>query len=483
MKLIPIAFLLTVFLIPPRSEAAMPSGAFVPSAPQTPEYVTGAPIPNAPGVPTGKNFLPIYQAWEKKVFIEAYRRSGQHDSQVEAFLTDASICLHGGNEQERTLLWTRGNILRDSGINDPAVLFLSALVEKTAPLREILFRRAAAGFEKSAYSPFLRFIALANDAECLAERGADAPTVAAADDRALEALRITFKTEYFPGDESLVLRWRLFTPTTDDLFRRQGVRMSAVFHEATNLPEWVRAYGEGRGYLAEAWKERRDVWASDVTEAGWHGFEENLAKARPLLTKSWELNPRDPGAATVMIYVATDDHGGKKDMRLWFDRAVAAEMDFYDAYQWFLWGLRPRWHGSHEEMLLLGDEFLRTGRFDTCVPFHYFKVVADIASEEADPKEIYGRPEIATNLKLVVDSYLATPNSPVDVSFAHTAAAILDFKAGDLASAKDHMAAIQFKPATNIDPGLKDDLSNLMRSIAPPATVLGNGATSAALKH
>jgi hypothetical protein len=484
MKMLPAVILLALPLVPPSSIGASPSGAFVPSAPQTPAYVAGAPIPNAAGVPTWKNFQPLHEAWEKKVFMQAYRRSPVRDPEVEAFLSEAGRSFHTLTEQERIPLRTRGVALLQAGKNDPAVVLLNAVLQTSAPLREDLFRRAAVGLEKSHYSPFLRFTALVNVAHCLAERGIDAPTVAAADAAALEALKAAFKSESFPGDESFVLRFRFFTATTEGLFVRQGARVSEVFHEATGLPEWMRAYGEGRGYLAEAWKQRGGGWSSEVTDTGWKGWEMNLAKARTLLTKSWELNPRDPGAAALMIDVAMGDGGGKKEMRLWFDRSVAAQMDFFDAYRALLWALRPRWQGSHEEMLLLGDEFLQTARFDTCVPFHYFKVIADIASEQSEPSAIYRRPEIAANLKLVIERYLATPNSPLDLTFAHTAAAIFDFKAGNLAAAKSHLAAIQFKPASNIDAGMKDDLSKLMRSIASP-TVSGltNGATSAALKR
>jgi hypothetical protein len=181
-----------------------------------------------------------------------------------------------------------------------------------------------------------------------------------------------------------------------------------------------------------------------------------------------------------MNEVAMGDHGGKPDMRAWFDRAVAAQMDYFDAYRSFIWALRPRWHGSHEEMLMFGDELLRTGRFDTCVPFYYFKVVADIASEESDPKAIYARREIADNLKLVLDTYLETRDSPLSVTYAHTVCAILDFKAGDLAGAKGHMAAIQFKPDEKVDAGLKEDLSNMMRLIAPTPGGVANGAAASA---
>jgi len=46
--------------------------------------------------------------------------------------------------------------------------------------------------------------------------------------------------------------------------------------------------------------------------------------------------------------------------RVWFDRAVAAQFDYYEAYSSLLWSLRPRWLGSHEEMYDFGLECLAT---------------------------------------------------------------------------------------------------------------------------
>ena len=114
------------------------------------------------------------------------------------------------------------------------------------------------------------------------------------------------------------------------------------------------------------------------------------------------------------------------------------------------------------------------------MPYYYFKVVADIASEESEVKEIYGRPEIAGNLKLALETYLSTRDSPLAVSYAHRVAAILDFKSGKLEAAKSHMAAIQLKPDPNVDVGLKGDLSELMRLIYVPDSGMTNGATNSA---
>jgi hypothetical protein len=172
MKTFALALFTALSLSPLRSKAAAPSGTFWPSTSPVPEYMAGAPIPNAAGVPTSKNFVPIYEAWEKKVFVEAYRRSGHHDPEIEAFMTDASRCLHGCNDVERAALSTRASAVAARS-NDPAVQLLTALVENDPVLREKRYYSAAVGFEKSSYLPFLRFTALANVGQCLAEKGYD----------------------------------------------------------------------------------------------------------------------------------------------------------------------------------------------------------------------------------------------------------------------------------------------------------------------
>ncbi len=480
-RILPVAATLLLLINTSRAAALT---SFRPSAEVVEDYPTGLPIPTAPNTPVGKNFGPLFAAWTKRVIVDTYQRLHPRDANGLTFVRDAVPCFQNWNDDVRAELDRRAQQLNlEATSEDPMVHFLLALVTNDATRRENLHRRSMAGLAASGYSRFLLFVVSANLGKCLQQRNAPVLEIAAADRTALEALRQGLNAESFHGDESSALRWRLDSLSSDSLFRRRPAELIEIFEKADAVPEWVREFALGRGYLAMAWLARGDGVVSTVTKAGWQGWEENLAKASQHFKKSWELNPRDPAAATYMIEIAMGDGAGKKEMRAWFDKAVAAQLDFFDAYRSYIWALRPRWSGSHEEMLLFGDELLRTGRFDTCVPFYYFKVVADIASEESDVKAIYGRPEIAGNLKLALESYLATRDSPVVVSYAHTVSAILDFKAGDLAGAKSHMAAIQFKPDANVDAGLKDDLTKLMRSISTPATGIANGAaTSAAPK-
>lgn len=469
----------SAFLLSVDPAAAATSPSFGPSTTPVEEYADGLAIPTAPNTPIGRNFALIYKAWSKRMIVDAYQRNHPGETTNLSFVRDAAAYLQGGTERERIELAGRAQMNPAVGGDDPMVRFLAGVISSDASFKENNYRRATVDFGGTNYHPFLLFVAAANLGKTLQDRNADRREIVAADQLALGALERGLDPESFHGEESSVLRCRLEAPSGESLFKRQPHRLIEIFGNARALPEWIREFAQGKGYLREAWLARGDGLGSTVTEAGWEGWRQNLVLARQHFTRSWELNPGDPCAASYMIEAAMGDGGGKKEMRAWFDRAVAAQLDFFDAYRSYIWALRPRWHGSHEEMLMFGDELLRTGRFDTCVPFYYFKVVADIASEQSDAKAIYGRPEIAANLKLALDTYLAARDSPVVVSYARTVSAILAFKAGDLASAKSHMAAIQFKPDPNVDAGLKEDLAKMMQSISQPAAGMANGSTTA----
>jgi hypothetical protein len=268
------------------------------------------------------------------------------------------------------------------------------------------------------------------------------------------------------GDEWTALRWRLSSPSAEGLLRRRGTEAADIFKQAANAPEWIKEFGQGRGYQAAAWASRGDDWGRNVTEAGWAGWAKNLGYAREHFTKAWELNTKDPAAAACMIEVAMGDGGEKQEIRRWFDRSVAAQMDYWDAYRGLIWALRPRWLGSHEEMLQFGDECLRTGRFNTCVPSYYFKVVRDIASEEKNGNAIYTRPRIYRNLKLALDSYFESNETPLSMTYAHTLAAVVEYKNGNLPAARTHLAAIQFHPDPAGDSVFQQEIPKMMQEIS-----------------
>ena len=84
---------------------------------------------------------------------------------------------------------------------------------------------------------------------------------------------------------------------------------------------------EGEYQIIEAWKARGGGYADTVADKGWQGFREHLAQARKCLTEAWRLRPDLPMAPSRMIYVSLGD-SDIGEMRLWFDRTVAAQLDY-----------------------------------------------------------------------------------------------------------------------------------------------------------
>ncbi len=445
--------------------AAAAELAITPSTKPSRDYPSGLPIPSGQDAPSGKHFSVIYEAWMNRVIVGEYRRLHPEDRKTPVFLSQAANYLWRVDEPTRKLLSSRGEDLERMGNTDPAFQLMAGIVQGDTAKKEKFYRLAISGFPKTDYSRFLLFIAGAALGQSLDERKASASEVAEADRIALAALSGGLNTESFSAAEMPALRWRLCSFSTESLLQRRGSEVADIFQRATSLPDWVRNLGRaGAACGLRGWR-GTGGWAGEVTEAGWEGWQQNLAKARAHLTKAWELNPSDPAAASYMIEVTMGDGGDKQEMRRWFDRSVAAQMDYWNAYRSLLWALRPRWSGSHEEMLQFADECLRTGRFDTCLPYYYLMTVDDISSEEKDHKAIYERPEISQNFRLALDRYLETPDMPVSLTYAHTTAAILDYKSGNLSGARTHLAAIQFQPNRSVGAGLKEEIPGMLKAV------------------
>lgn len=180
------------------------------------------------------------------------------------------------------------------------------------------------------------------------------------------------------------------------------------------FPEWVQLTVKGSVEINLAWKDRGSGWAQTVTETGWRGFGEHLVQARDHLTNAWKLKPDRPYAATLMITVTMGGYGTTGETeRDWFDRAIAAQFDYKSAYYRILHAYRPRWGGSHEQMLAFGKACLATKRYESPVPIFFYNACRNIAEELQDWRSFYRRPEVAKPLialsrALVEEPSLAT---------------------------------------------------------------------------
>lgn len=159
--------------------------------------------------------------------------------------------------------------------------------------------------------------------------------------------------------------------------------------KSSGLPDWAKLTLLGFGETELAWIKRTSKWASDVSAEQWQGFNLHLGNAQDHLEKAWEANPSRPEAAALMITVTMGTSQRDDALRLWFDRSVVAQFDYYPAYNKMLWALTPRWCGSHQHMLAFGLACARTKRFDTGVPAYLFHAAQDITIETREHPGVF----------------------------------------------------------------------------------------------
>ncbi len=306
-------------------------------------------------------------------------------------------------------LLAEGERLSGQGAGDP--LFKSALADchqyagsETDELR--LRGEAAAGFAKTPYPPFWqlhnakRWVELvyvsSDQARNRALQTAIRAAAAAVNDRGIQAPEQRFVAVYLtpmleqfqPGDRAALYEQLAIQPDMDS---------------------WTKNLLAGIYHVKLAWQHRGGGWAGEVTPEGWQQFRNNMQAAAWFLSKAWSDRPEFPEPATQMIAVAMAG-ASQATPRQWFDEAVAAQMDYEPAYRALTLALRPRWGGSHAEMLELAEDCVATKRFDTLVPYMAIKIVEEIAEDMRDRREtIWKHPRFYNLARRALDGMAADP--------------------------------------------------------------------------
>jgi tetratricopeptide (TPR) repeat protein len=174
------------------------------------------------------------------------------------------------------------------------------------------------------------------------------------------------------------MRWDWVRPMFDDF----DIEHKTIFNDAcaayTEADPWLYNFVAGSYHIDLGWHFRGGGYAHTVTEAGAWKFQENLRIAGGHLTTAWQIDPKLPEPAAESITTAMAGEQATASSRAWFDRAVAAQMDYEPAYEKYIWSLRPRWGGSFEQLYAFGKECLATKRFDTSVPHQMVDIVYHI---------------------------------------------------------------------------------------------------------
>jgi hypothetical protein len=348
-------------------------------------------------------------------YLDGYKSYGMRNPECDALalgmISNWIACNYGGVvDTNLPSLADLGNRLAaDTNCVDPVVLTVAGV--NAAELHEAVRRleRAVDGFQNSKYPGYPKFYATESLAEKLIyDRSERLPVL---DAQGLEELRSALADGSIRPEDQPEMADILVSGWGRGFFYRNPERVYTMVEKQGKQFQWLALALKGESEINAAWQARGGGYANTVSSSGWEGFSKHMALAREYYTQAWELNTNWPLAPDRMIYVSLGD-SGIGEMRKWFDRTVAVQIDYADAWVQMRWGLRPRWYGDTDSMLAFGRTALNTRRFDTDVPRIYFDSLSDVESEMGLPsgQHIYDRPDVWPSLKSLYEGYIAYPS-------------------------------------------------------------------------
>ena len=420
-------------------------------------------IPAGPDVPTAQAYTDAELQMARRMILDAYKAHGKRspgwDDSIQQFFQRIIESLSTGLKPDE-LEW-RAEIADkaiQAGCEDPMVWFWHAKtlmhlskIEQAEPY----FRKAREGFVGSDYS--VAYVLWSTDRlwEVL-----DAQDKRDEANQLLPALidelaQVFVSGAYKPSERRILLH------DSKSILNRFSPQERLDFYErlkdVDNVDKWVLNMIAGRAHIRLAWDARSGDWAYKVTEEGWKGFAKHMAKAREHLTKAWQLDPQAPEPANEMITVAMAGYADQgQTERLWFDRAVAAQLDYLPAYRSLRWAMRPRWGGSRLQIYKFGLECAATKRYDTWVPAGLFWALHDIADDlDGDWKRVFRKPGVYENLQEMLDGYAAAENGRASQAWVLSMKAVSAWQAGRWHDARESLdaagVALQEVAFTNMD--------------------------------
>ena len=398
-------------------------------------------------------------------YVEAYRKDGRHDQPWDA---DAQKLIeswvdssYGGNAALPRKLGAQ--LAANPACDDPLVLTAAAANSIEVHEKMSRLERALTAYPKSSYKAYPQLFTTVSLATEFGDKAGRTRTL---DNSAVQLFKETLSDGSFqPQDEPEVAEI-LIAGWGQKFFKRTGAAICPIARDAKGF-DWLALVLEGEHQVNEAWKARTGGYANTVSEQGWKGFFDHLSQAHTAFAKAWKLRPERALAPTRMITVAMGETGAR-EMRTWFERAIAAQIDEPGAWSSMRWGLRPRWNGSHEAMLALGTNAIDTKRFDTDVPRKFFDVVADIESElELAPGEhIYAREDIWPQFQRLYEGYIAAPSQLDSRDGWRSSYATVAYFAGKYDVARQQLQALDWKPSQRNLTGWGVDLSLMPLKVA-----------------
>jgi hypothetical protein len=342
------------------------------------------PLPASGEAMAASDDIAKRRAWYERNFLDGYKRAGHHDAKwdkaAEEFIRLSADMFLGLTHGESGDMVGRARKLVESGCDDPMVLYLAGwfVLSSHPDSREAtdLFERAFTGISQSGYSQGAIRMVVTGLRSDLTRRNEGMGRRHVVDPAELRAFIESLKDgSYAPDDDVVLVAHLVLSDGGLSFFDRNRAAIVSVVRQTKWVDPWASLYLSGRRYVDDAWDARGNTFANEVKPEGWKGFAESIALARKDLEASWNARPDRPEAASQMVNVAMTDGQPGETPRLWFDRSVAARLDYMRVYDALINSLRSRWGGSERELLAFAGECAATRRFDTEVPFQAFEAV------------------------------------------------------------------------------------------------------------
>jgi len=155
--------------------------------------------------------------------------------------------------------------------------------------------------------------------------------------------------------------------------------------EARGITNAIACAFRSRAEKNLAWKERGGGWASAVTEEGWEGFRDHLARAVEYALRARELDPGWDVPYDLLLTPAGAGGYGAESMEDLLRGALARNADCFAAVDTYFHFIRPRWcNGGAPAALRALHGIVSLPRTDTYVPFRALEALRVLSEDQEE---------------------------------------------------------------------------------------------------
>lgn len=251
----------------------------------------------------------------------------------------------------------------------------------------------------------------------------------------LKALRHAARSGAIPTETPAQQRRVVSLATLHRQSNPSGDYPTAVYEALRSIKgidQWTRRLLDAANEVDLAWQARGAKLAHLTPDAQLRAFERHLRSARGHLVAAHRLHPERPEAAAMMIKITLGlGESATKDIHYWFEQAVNAEIDWVDTYINYDWAIRPRWGGSHEQMIDFGEAAWDTQRFDTFVPLIRVWMHTRVSLDTEELKAVWHAPDTLALGTETIATLLDRPEWRDRQNYLQTIRASMCYWAGD----------------------------------------------------